>query len=136
MITADTPIRTFMSPGIRTIDLETSLPAARSVMEAEGVRHLPVVDGGRLVGLLSERELGKLEGFPMVDLNVVAVPDAMSVVPYVVGPDAPVADVLQSMLELRIGSAVVVDDDRPIGIFTTHDALRVLFEVLTKGVEP
>jgi acetoin utilization protein AcuB len=131
MIAPDTPIRTFMSPGVRTIEIETSLPVARQVMDEAGVRHLPVVDRGRIVGLLSERELGKLEGFPMVDLNVVSVPDAMTIQPFVVGPDTPIADVLETMLERRIGSAVVVVDDMPIGMFTTHDVVRVLFEQLT-----
>ena len=132
MITADTPIRTFMSPCVHTIDMESSLPVARRVMEEAGVRHLPVVDGGRIVGLLSERELGKLEGFPMVDLNLVSVPDAMSIAPYVVGPNEPLADVLETMLERKLGSAVVAVDDMPVGIFTKHDVVRVLFEVLTK----
>ena len=128
----DIPIRAVMSETIHTVGLETSLPAAREMMQRHGVRHLPVVDGDKLVGLLSERDLGRLEGFPMVDLNLVAVPDAMTEHPYVVPPDTPVVEALRTMRRERYGSAIVVEDGRVVGMFTTTDALGMLADLLTR----
>jgi acetoin utilization protein AcuB len=118
------------------VDLESSLPAARELMKRHGVRHLPVVDGEKLVGLLSERELGRLEGFPMVDLNLVAVPDAMAGSPYVVTPDTPLREVVRTMMRERFGSAIVAENTRVVGMFTTTDALNVLARVLDDDQAP
>jgi len=129
-------IASFMTRVVHTVPMETSLPHARSLMEKHRVRHLPVVDGEKLVGVLSERDLGRLEGFPMVNLNLVSVPDAMSEVPYVVAPTTPLLEVLQNMHEHRYGSVVVVENDHIVGIFTTIDALSLLIESLTVTAPP
>ena len=115
-----------MTPLVHTISLETSLPDARAAMRRWHVRHLPVIDGTRLVGLLSERELARLEGFPMVNLDLVSTADAMAESPYVVAPDTPLHDVVVHMGQHRLGSAIVSDGERVVGIFTTTDALQVL----------
>lgn len=130
MTTSDTPIRALMTPTVHTIPIESTLPAARDMMHAHGIRHLPVLDGKKLVGLLSDRDLARLEGFPMVDFTLVSVPDAMSPDPYVVAPDAPAREVVSTMVERRYGSAIVVEGGAVIGMFTTTDALRVLAERL------
>jgi acetoin utilization protein AcuB len=128
------PIDTFMSATVHTIDLETSLPDARRRMTELGVRHLPVLDGRNIVGLLSDRDLARLEGFPMVDFNLVSVPDAMSDDPYVVGPKTPVIDVVRTMREHRYGSAIVADHGRVVGIFTTTDVLGLTLAMLEPEV--
>ena len=128
----DQPVRAFMTEAVHTISLETSLPDARKAMENYGVRHLPVLDGNNIVGLLSERDLGKLEGFPMVDLAVVSVPDAMSEVPYIVTPDTPVVEVVRTMREKRYGSAVVAESGKVVGMFTTTDALAMLISIMSR----
>jgi acetoin utilization protein AcuB len=91
-----------------------------------------VVDGQQIVGLLSERDLIQLEGFPMVDLNLVSVPDAMSSPPYVVEPNTPVVEVLRKMRDERMGSALVVEHGKLVGIFTLTDAVSILISVLTR----
>ena len=117
-----------MTRSVHAVDLETSLPQARKLMSKHGIRHLPVLDNGKVVGLLSERDLGKLEGFPMIDFNIVSVPDAMSEEPYVVSPSTPALVVLQTMRDKRLGSAIVAEDRKVVGIFTTHDALQALID--------
>lgn len=113
------------------IDMESPLPAARAMMDEHEVRHLPVVDGKNIVGLLSERDLSKLEGFPMLNMNLVSVPDAMSTLPYIVHPDTPLVEVLQTMKAQRLGSAVVTDvNGKVVGIFTATDAVSLLIETL------
>lgn len=117
-----------MTPSVHTISMESTLPQARAMMEDHSIRHLPVLDGQKLVGLLSDRDLARLEGFPMFDFNLVAVPDAMSESPYVVTPQTPAIDVLREMRDHRYGSAIVCDDGKVVGVFTTIDALGVLID--------
>jgi acetoin utilization protein AcuB len=128
----DQPIRAFMTETVHVIDMESSLPTARKMMREFRVRHLPVVDGKRIVGLLSERDLSKLEGFPMVNLDLVSVPDAMTPQPYVVEPDTPVVEVLRKMRDERMGSALVAEGDKLVGIFTLTDAASILINLLTR----
>lgn len=125
-----TPIREHMTPLVYTISLESTLPQARDLMEREGIRHLPVLDGAKLVGLLSDRDLARIEGFPMITFDLVSVPDAMSVDPYAVSPDTPIKDVLRTMHDRRYGSVIVVEAGAVVGVFTTTDALRLLMAVL------
>ena len=122
----------YMTPNVQVIEMENTLPAARKVMEEHGIRHLPVVDGKNVVGLLSERDLSKLEGFPMFDMNLVSVPDAMSTLPYIVYPQTPLIEVVRNMKAQRLGSAVVTDENgKVVGIFTATDALGVLIDKLS-----
>lgn len=119
----------YMTENVHVIQMENTLPAARKMMEEHGIRHLPVVDGKNIVGLLSERDLNKLEGFPMFDMNLVSVPDAMSTLPYIVYPDTPMVEMLRTMKEQRLGSAVVTDrNGKVVGIFTATDAISILID--------
>ena len=95
-------------------------------MQEHGIRHLPVLDEGKLVGLLSDRDLARLEGFPMVDFNLVSVPDAMSEQPFVVSPGTAALEVVRTMRDQRYGSAIVTEAGKVVGVFTTTDALRAL----------
>lgn len=119
-----------MTPSVHTIPMESTLPQARAMMKEHGIRHLPVLDGTSLVGLLSDRDLARMEGFPMIDFDLVSVPDAMSEEPYVVAPDDAAIDVFRTMQERRYGSAIISDGGTVVGVFTTTDALRVLVELM------
>lgn len=122
----------FMTAHVQVIGMESALAEARALMAKHGIRHLPVMDGRHVVGLLSERDLSKLEGFPMLRMSSVTVPDAMSTLPYVVEPDTPLVDVLRNMLEQRLGSAVVTDQSGAVvGIFTVTDALELLIDEIS-----
>jgi acetoin utilization protein AcuB len=137
MITA-TPIhqfpvvRQFMTPAPHTIGPTRSLAVARHMMQEHGIRHLPVLDGGRIVGLLSERDLLLVETVPNVNPTNVRVEEAMVQEVLTVEPDTPVAEVVERMLERKAGSAVVCDGDRVVGVFTTIDALAALHELLER----
>ena len=124
-------IRQYMTPCPVTIGRNRSLATAREVMLAHGVRHLPVLDGGRIVGLLSERDLFLVESLPGVNPTNVLVEEAMVAAPYTVAPDTPVAEVVETMMNRKIGSAVVVEGDEVAGVFTSIDALRALSDLLS-----
>lgn len=118
-----------MTPLPVTIDLQQTLFVARKRMQEIGVRHLPVLDGGRLVGLISSRDIDLASGLG-ADLAQVVVGVAMSAGPYAVGPKESLGTVIARMHEDKVGSVLVVENERVIGLFTTVDALWLLSSVL------
>ena len=123
----------YMTPSPHSIGRDQSLATAHRLMRNNGIRHLPVLDGGVLVGLVSERDLRFIETLQEVDLGVVRVEEAMSPDPYFVHVDTPVRDVAAQMIEHKYGSAIVVDHGNVVGIFTTIDALRALIDLEKKA---
>ncbi len=126
-------VRRFMSRSPTVVSSRLTLVEAHQVMREKGIRHLPVVDEGRLVGVVSQRDLYLLETLRGVDAARELVDDAMSSEPYTVGPDAALEEVAHEMATRRAGSAVVVDTGAVVGIFTSTDALRALAAVLRGG---
>jgi acetoin utilization protein AcuB len=116
----------FMSEAPYTIGAEQSLEQAHALMRAQRVRHLPVLRGGKLVGILSQRDLMLIESLPGVDAKDVPVEDAMTTDIYTVAPTMPVAEVATTMADRKLGSAIVTDHDRVVGVFTVTDACRAL----------
>jgi acetoin utilization protein AcuB len=119
-------VQNFMTLGAVVIGSDGTLAEAHAVMRARGIRHLPVVDGGRLVGVVSQRDLYLLETLRGVDREAERVREAMTPDPFTAAPDAPLDEVAARMAEHKYGSAVVVDRGSVIGVFTTIDALRAL----------
>lgn len=111
-------VAAFMTHAPRTIGADAPLDEARAEMEQRGIRHLPVIAGGELVGLLSSRDMAGKAG---------RVRDVMSPRPYTASPTDPIDKVAAHMAAFKIGSAVVVDGGEVVGIFTSHDAARALF---------
>jgi acetoin utilization protein AcuB len=124
------PVRDFMTLLPHTIGPRQTLEDAHRVMRTHGIRHLPVLYGGKLVGVVSQRDLALIESLPDVQPKDVPVEDAMSTDLFVVAPDAPLAGVAAHMADHKLGSAVVVEQDRVIGLFTATDACRALARVL------
>ena len=122
----------YMTPAPHTISPRRSLAAARARMVETSVRHLPVIDGGRIVGLISERDLLMVESLPGVNPTAVHVDEAMVEEPFTTSADTPLADVVDVMIARKLGSAVVVKGDEVVGVFTTIDALRALQELLSR----
>ena len=79
-----------MTPGPHTIGREQSLVAAKQMMQKIHVRHLPVLHGGKLVGVLSDRELAAIETLP--GSNQLTVEDAMVPDVFMTSADASLAD--------------------------------------------
>ena len=99
-------------------------------MTEHRIRHLPVLDGGRVVGIISDRDLGMVESIPGIDPDTVTVEEAMTPDPYVVGPEEPLGAVIAALAEHKYGTAVIVKDNRLAGIFTTVDALQAFAKAL------
>lgn len=122
-------VRDVMSPVPLTVDVEQTLSEARAKMSALDVRHLPVLAGERVVGMLSERDIGLAAGLGLT-LEKVSVGAAMSAGPFIVAPDEELDVVLRIMADKKLGSAVVVRDERAVGVFTSTDGLRMLSRIV------
>jgi acetoin utilization protein AcuB len=125
-----TAIREFMTPLPHTIGRDQPLSAAHHMMAEHHIRHLPVLSGGQLVGIVSDRDLKFVEALKDVDPERVTIEEAMSQAPYAVTPDTPLGAVVAAMATDRFGATVVMEHGRVVGIFTAVDGLRTLAKLL------
>jgi acetoin utilization protein AcuB len=132
-----------MTPDPATVTPKTTIAEAWDLMRELDVRHLPVVDGDALVGMLSDRDLGSLDIGRILAFDGAAavraelarpVIDRMSVDVVSVHPEAEVSDVIDLLLEARIGAVPVVrpDSREIVGIVSYVDILRALGAALEK----
>jgi acetoin utilization protein AcuB len=124
------PLSKFMTTSPHSIGKEQTLDRAHEVMRTHRIRHLPVLEGGKLVGMVTERDLHLVETLRDVDPSKVTVEDAMATHVYAVEPDAALDVVAETLAEHKYGSAVVIQNGKVVGIFTTNDACRALAELL------
>jgi acetoin utilization protein AcuB len=124
-----------MSPCPTCIDSDQPLIEAHRLMRQKRARHLPVLSGGRLVGVVSVGDLYLLEGVEGIEQEKVRVRQAMTPEPYRVPADAPLDEVVDVMAGNKYGCAIVMDGERVAGIFTTVDALEVLARVLRGEIQ-
>jgi acetoin utilization protein AcuB len=103
-------------------------------MRTHRIRHLPVLEAGKLVGIVSDRDLHLIETLPDSDPDEVTVDQAMTEEVYVVGPDDAIDRVAEQMARHKYGCAVVVDPHGVVeGIFTTVDGMQALADVLWRA---
>ena len=124
-----------MTPFPYSIARSASLEKARKLMDEHDVRHLPVTEGRELIGVLSERDLRSVMFLPLsrekvagLSVGDVYVPDA-----YSVDLNEPLANVLLTMAERHIGSALVTRKGQLAGIFTSVDACRCFGEYIQEN---
>lgn len=124
------PISKYMSTSPHTIGADQTMAHAHAVMRKERIRHLPVLSAQKLVGIVSEGDLHMVETLHDVDPANVRVDEAMTQEVYVVTPDAPLDEVVQEMARHKYGSAIVVDNHKVVGVFTTVDACQAFADML------
>lgn len=125
-----TTVQEYMTASPHTIGRDQSLAAASRVMREHDCRHLPVLHGGELLGILSNRDVYLLETLEDVDEEKVTVEEAMTQEVYSVAPGQDLKAVIDEMAAHKYGAAVVMEGKKVVGIFTTIDALRALSERL------
>jgi acetoin utilization protein AcuB len=126
MSPAKTSIQDYMTASPHTIRPGRTLADAHRIMREHRIRHLPVLEGGQLRGILSDRDIHLIETLKDVDPQTVPVEDAMSQDVYSVAPDAALSEVVTTMARRKLGSAVVLQGEKVVGIFTAVDALGAL----------
>jgi CBS-domain-containing membrane protein len=117
------------SQRISTVRPEDHLALAAQLMLWAGVRHLPVVDGQAVVGVLTQRDILRhnAERGPRVAAKD-AVRAAMKAPALTVGPDEPVVGAVALMLDRHVGCLPVLDGATLVGILTRSDLLRFQLE--------
>jgi len=123
-------IQKYMTTTPHTIGSDQTIAKASALMSEHRIRHLPVLRGGQLLGVLSDRDIKLIETFRDVDASKLQVEEAMTEQPYTVAPDMPLDEVVSTMAEKKYGSAVIVQNHKVVGIFTTVDACQALAELL------
>jgi acetoin utilization protein AcuB len=123
-------IHKYMTTTPHSIGEDQTLAHAHEVMRKHNIRHLPVLTGGTLVGLVTERDLGLVESLKDVDPRVIRVGDAMSTSVYAISPEASLDEVLREMAAHKYGCAVVMSNHKVVGIFTTVDVCNAFANLL------
>ncbi len=126
-------VRDVMTPSAITVAAADNLHDAQEVMSRNGIRHLPVLDGANLVGVLSDRDIAVALSFKGNNPKNTTAAEVAARDIYVTHPASPLAEVAAEMADKRYGSAVVTDGGDVVGIFTTTDACRALGQILTPG---
>lgn len=113
-----------------TIEPTATLAQASSLMKSRSVRHLPVLENGHLVGIVTERDLALAERLTGVDPTSESVSSAMTSSVLTVAPDSPLDQVALEMAADKCGSVVVTQNQKVVGVVTTVDICRALGELL------
>ena len=119
----ESPVRAHMTPCPLTMHSTDSIALAAETMREKRIRHIPILDEKGLAGMISDRDVGLVLSLLDVDPRRVTVGTVMSCTPFVVSPDTPLRQVVSRMAEEKLDAAVIVEDGRTVGIFTTVDAL-------------
>jgi CBS domain-containing protein len=126
-------VRDIMRTKPVTISASERMSTVEDIMTLGRVRHMPVVQAGRLVGVVSERDLLRaslsvfsehLEDERRAFLHIVAIDEVMSTPPVTIDPEASIEEAALLMARRRIGCLPVLQGDRLIGLLTETDVLR------------
>ena len=123
-------VKDIMTMNVVTIPSNTSISDAKRIMEAHRIRRLPIVDRGKLVGMVTEHRLEAYTPSKATTLSVweigyllgnTPVKDIMEKNVVTVTPDMTVEEVLALAQEKAVGALPVLEDGRVVGIVTTND---------------
>lgn len=124
-------VRKFMSTSPITIGPHALRAEALALMRSKRIHHMPVVENGKVVGLVTDGDLAELVAGADTKSTV---RDLMRLKPFTVSPEALVEEVVRDMTTHKLGSAaVVVDNGRVVGMFTATDGLRAFADYLRQG---
>lgn len=125
-------IEKYMTATPHTVQKNFPLNAAAIFMRDYRIRHLPVLDGGRLVGILTDRDIKLASSLNRPENFMVE--EVMTPDPFAVKPEDSLDQVVFQMAEHKYGCAVIVETfGKVVGIFTATDGLRVLGEILIQN---
>lgn len=128
-----------MSRELITLRRDESLNLAERVMQLGRVRHLPVVDGEHLVGLITHRDLLRAQVSALAQITKderdeihtsIRAEDIMIQDVHTVGPDDAAVDAARLMIRKKVGCVPVVDEGRLVGILTEADFLELAIRAL------
>jgi len=127
-----------------TISPDQSLLTARERMRKHGIRRLPVVRDGQLVGIVTDRDVRQTWASPATALSThevlyllekVTVQQIMTPKVVTVAPETPLVEAARLLHERKIGGLPVVEGKTVVGILTETDLLEALIELLAAEKE-
>lgn len=133
-----TTVKEIMTKEVSTLGRNDTLDLADDIMTLARIRHLPVLDEGRVVGVVSQRDLfrsalaaalGYGENAQKRLLRTLRVKEVMQEPAITISPEASVKDATRLMLESKIGCLPVVEGHTVVGIVTETDILRYIMNV-------
>jgi CBS domain-containing protein len=125
-------VKDVMVKEVATLDVNDELSLANDIMRLGRIRHLPVVDGPRLVGIVSERDLFRSSLAQALGYGTKATRDLMKTLRIkdimvaqviTIAPETDLKDAVQLMVDKKIGCLPVVEGDRLVGLITETDIL-------------
>ena len=135
-------VREYMNPNVITVTSDTLVHDAQKLMKDHGIRRLPVVDKGKLVGLVTQDRLRDVAPSPATSLSIwelnyllakMKVKDVMVKNVITIGLDATLEEAARLGQERQIGTLPVVKDGMLVGIITATDLFKVLTQVMRFG---
>lgn len=123
-------IQKYMSYVPKSIGYDQTIAQAADFMRKLHVRHLPVLKGGKIVGVLSDRDIKFITSFKDVNPDTLLVEEACTIDPFCTNPEAPLNEVVAEMAQKKYGCVLVMDNAKLVGIFTEVDAYKALSELL------
>ena len=137
-------VRDMMRREVVTLEATDKLDLAEGIMRLGRIRHLPVVDGDRVVGLLSQRDLFRATVSSLLQLRgdaerewlaTISVRDVMTTHVFTVAPSVSLRAAVHLMIGERIGCLPVVEDDKLVGLISESDCLVHLAHLLDIAAE-
>ncbi|HEC23443.1 MAG TPA: CBS domain-containing protein [Chloroflexi bacterium] len=131
-------VKDWMTPDPITITSQTTVLEAEQVIRRHRIRRLPVVDDGKLVGIVSWGDVREALPSDITSLSTVDIYHMLSYMPVseimsanviTIGPEEPIGKAAWLMTEYRISSLPVMDGERLVGIISATDLLRLLTEL-------
>jgi CBS domain-containing protein len=131
-------VRDIMMPEVTTLGRNDSLQLAKDIVTLGRVRHFPVLDDGKVVGVVSQRDLYRAslgsvmkygEKAQRAFLEGIAVKEVMSGPPITIAPHASVQEAARLMMEKKIGCLPVLEGSKLVGIVTETDMLKLVAEM-------
>lgn len=107
-----------------SVEKDAPLLEAAQLMQEHQIRHLAVLHGGKIVGVLSNTDVTLIMTLNGVNMEKVKVRDCYTSNPFKVTPETPLDVVLDVMAENKYGCVLINDNDHLVGIFTWIDALK------------
>lgn len=143
-------VKEWMSSPVMVVQRDTSVADAYNTMMQKGIRRLPVVDGERLLGIITLGDLREARPSSATSLSIyelnyllakLTVGQVMTHDPYTVTPTTPIQHAARIMLDRKVSGLPVVDaEDKPVGIITETDVFRMLVDqwgyFTTQRVDP
>ena len=132
-------VRDLMRCEVVTLEAADSLGLADDIMRLGRIRHLPVVSGERVVGILSQRDLFRAAVSSLVQLRPAAERKWLATIPvqavmtphvFTVAPSSSLGAAVRIMIDERIGCLPVVEDGKLVGLLSESDCLTHLAQLL------